>query len=72
MKKLGKVIRTRDARTISVEILSKRNDEKRIKSKIYHVHVNEGQIVSINDMVTIQPCRPMSKTKKYILVGKSV
>lgn len=59
-------------KTITVTVSTKQNDplyQKRVGySKKYHAH-DEKNEAQVGDVVTIMSCRPISKTKKFILVS---
>ncbi len=59
-------------KTITVTVSTKQNDplyQKRVGySKKYHAH-DEKNEAKVGDVVTIMSCRPISKTKKFILVS---
>lgn len=59
-------------KTITVTVSTKQNDplyQKRVGySKKYHAH-DEKNLAKVGDVVTIMSCRPISKTKKFILVS---
>jgi len=38
------------------------------RSKRYHAH-DEGNAAAVGDMVRIQECRPISKLKRWMVVG---
>ena len=59
-------------KTITVTVSTKQNDplyQKRVGySKKYHAH-DEKNEAKVGDVVTIMSCRPISKTKNFILVS---
>lgn len=59
-------------KTITVTVSTKQNDplyKKRVGySKKYHAH-DEKNEARVGDTVTIMSCRPISKTKRFILVS---
>lgn len=59
-------------KTITVTVSTKQNDplyQKRVGySKKYHAH-DEKNEAKVGDVVTIMSCRPISKTKTFILVS---
>lgn len=59
-------------KTITVTVSTKQNDplyQKRVGySKKYHAH-DEKNAAHVGDIVTIMACRPISKTKRFILVS---
>lgn len=69
----GKVTSNRMDKTVTVLV------ERRLKhplygkyitrSKKYHAHVEEK--LSIGDLVIIEECRPLSKTKNWIVIKQS-
>ncbi len=74
MKKIsGKVVSTKMAKTLVVEVRKQRLHPlyKKIirRSKKYKVHYDNGEIKT-GDLVEIKSCRPISKEKHYLLVGK--
>ncbi len=68
----GVVTSVKMDKTITVTVSTKQNDplyQKRVGySKKYHAH-DENNSANIGDVVTIMSCRPISKTKKFILVS---
>lgn len=70
----GKVVNNKNARTISVMVekykLYKKYNKSQRHNRKYHAHIDDEKSVSINDMVTICSCRPISKTKKWKFVKK--
>jgi len=67
----GRVVSNKTDKTISVLVESYRKHRlygKRVKySKKYATH-DENNIANLGDLVRIEECRPMSKTKKFTLV----
>jgi len=67
----GRVVGNATDKTISVLVESYRKHPlygKRVKySKKYATH-DESNTANIGDLVRIEECRPMSKTKKFTLV----
>lgn len=59
-------------KTIAVTVSTKRNDplyDKRVGySKKFYAH-DEKNVAKLGDVVTIMACRPISKTKRFILVS---
>ena len=59
-------------KTITVTVSTKQNDplyKKRVGySKKYHAH-DEQNLAKVGDVVTIMACRPISKTKRFIMVS---
>lgn len=70
---IGKVISTRMAKTIIVEIVRQQVHPlyKKImrRSKKYKVH-NEDVAIKVGDVVKIAPVKPLSKDKHYKVVIK--
>lgn len=68
----GVVTSVKMDKTITVTVSTKQNDplyKKRVGySKKYHAH-DEHNEAKVGDVVTIMACRPISKTKKFILVS---
>ncbi len=68
----GVVTSVKMDKTITVTVSTKQNDplyQKRVGySKKYHAH-DEKNAAKVGDVVTIMSCRPISKTKKFILVS---
>ncbi len=68
----GVVTSVKMNKTITVTVSTKQNDplyQKRVGySKKYHAH-DENNAAKVGDVVTIMSCRPISKTKKFILVS---
>ncbi|MDR0831913.1 MAG: 30S ribosomal protein S17 [Bacillales bacterium] len=68
---VGKVISTKNEKTIVVLVLNDVQDKKYKKtiahSKKYHAH-DELQEAEVNDLVEIMETRPLSATKKFRLV----
>ena len=66
----GRVVSTKNDKTISVLVESYRKHPlygKRVKySKKYATH-DENNTAKLGDLVRIEECRPMSKTKKFTL-----
>ena len=69
----GTVKSAKTQNTVTVTVVSRWQHplyKKYVKrSKNYACHV-EGMIVQEGDTVTIQECRPMSKTKRFKVTGK--
>ena len=67
----GRVVSNKTDKTISVLVESYRKHPlygKRVKySKKYATH-DESNTADLGDLVRIEECRPMSKTKKFRLV----
>jgi len=67
----GRVVSKKTDKTISVLVESYRKHRlygKRVKySKKYATH-DENNTANLGDLVRIEECRPMSKTKKFQLV----
>jgi len=67
----GRVVSNKTDKTISVLVESYRKHPlygKRVKySKKYATH-DENNTADLGDLVRIEECRPMSKTKKFTLV----
>lgn len=67
----GRVVSNKTDKTISVLVESYRKHPlygKRVKySKKYATH-DENNTANLGDLVLIEECRPMSKTKKFQLV----
>lgn len=67
----GRVVSNKTEKTISVLVESHRKHRlygKRVKySKKYATH-DENNTANLGDLVRIEECRPMSKTKKFKLV----
>ena len=67
----GRVVANATDKTISVLVESYRKHPlygKRVKySKKYATH-DESNTANLGDLVRIEECRPMSKTKKFTLV----
>ena len=69
----GTVVSDKGDKTVVVKV------ERRVKhplyakiirlSKKYHAH-DEHNLYELGDMVTIQECRPISKTKSWVVVSK--
>jgi len=70
-QKIGRVVSNKMQKTIvvAVESLKKHRIYKRTyrQTKRFHVH-DETNICQIGDMVRIEECRPLSKTKHWRLV----
>lgn len=69
----GKVVSNKMDKTIIVEVT------RRVRNRRYGKYVNrqkryaahdENNTCAIDDMVVIQECRPMSRTKRWLLIGK--
>ena len=69
---VGKVVSSTNNKTITVAVESYRNHplyRKRVKStKKYAVH-DEDNKAKVGDTVKAVSCRPLPKTKKYVLVN---
>ena len=69
---IGKVISAANNKTITVLVETYKKDSlygKRVKyAKKYYVH-DEKNKAKVNDVVTIMATRPISKTKRFILVS---
>jgi small subunit ribosomal protein S17 len=69
----GKVVSAKTPKTVTVTVTRKWKHplyKKYVKiTKNYACHV-EGMDIKEGDMVTIQECRPMSKTKTFIVTEK--
>lgn len=68
----GTVIASNTAKTIIVQVESYRKHPKykkrvQFRSK-YYAH-DENEIAKVGDIVTIEECRPMSKTKRFRLIS---
>ncbi len=67
---VGKVVSTSMEKTIVVEVETYKKHplyKKRVKySKKYKAHDEEGK-AKVGDTVKIVACRPLSKTKRYML-----
>ena len=71
----GVVVSNKADKTITVKI------ERKVKHPIYgkvikratkvHAH-DENNDASIGDIVTVQECRPISKTKTWILISENI
>src|SRR6266567_1852428 len=70
-QKVGRVVSNKMEKTIvvAVESLKKHRIYKRTyrQTKRFHAH-DEANICQIGDMVRIEECRPLSKTKRWRLV----
>lgn len=68
----GTVIR-KNGTMLTVEVVTYKTHPKYLKkyrsSKKYHVHT-ESDAAKIGDMVSFTGCRPISKTKKFILLSE--
>lgn len=68
----GVVTGVKNDKTITVTVSTKRNDplyNKRVGyAKKFYAH-DENNECKLGDEVTIMACRPISKTKKFILVS---
>jgi small subunit ribosomal protein S17 len=69
----GTVTSAKTAKTVTVTVVRKWKHplyKKYVKiTKNYACHV-EGMEIKEGDVVAIQECRPMSKTKNFIVTGK--
>lgn len=69
---IGKVVSTGMEKTIVVQIDAMKMHPKYKKayriSKKFHVH-DENKKAKVGDMVKFVECRPLSKTKKWLLAG---
>jgi len=67
---VGKVVSTSMEKTITVQVDTYKNHplyKKRVKySKKYKAHDEEGK-AKVGDTVKIIACRPLSKTKRFVL-----
>lgn len=67
---VGKVVSTSMEKTITVQVETYKNHplyKKRVKySKKYKAHDEEGK-AKVGDIVKIVACRPLSKTKRFVL-----
>ena len=68
----GTVISNKSSKTIIVQVESYRKHPKykkrvQFRSK-YYAH-DENEIAKVGDIVTIEECRPMSKTKRFRLIS---
>lgn len=67
---IGKVVSASNNKTITIEVVSHRTHplyHKRVKStKKYAVHDEENK-AKVGDTVKAVSCRPLSKTKRYVL-----
>lgn len=67
----GTVVSTKMQKTITVLVETYKKHRiygKRVKSsKKFHAH-DENEIAKVGDVVTIMETRPLSKTKKFVLV----
>ena len=71
----GVVVSAQSAKTITVQIdtmklHTKYHKKYRVSAK-YHVH-DESGTAKVGDVVRFQECRPLSKTKRWFLVTKTV
>ena len=71
---VGKVISTKMSKTVKVEwprrkFLYKYERYQKKKSAVM-AHVPEGMNINMGDTVRISECRPISKTKNFVVVGK--
>ncbi len=71
----GKVVAAKSAKTITVQVdtmklHTKYHKKYRVSAK-FHVHDETGK-AKVGDVVKFQECRPLSKTKRWFLVTKSV
>lgn len=68
----GTVIRKSD-KMLVVEVVTYKTHPKYLKkyrsSKKYHVHT-ESDALNVGDVVTFTGCRPMSKTKKFVILSE--
>ena len=68
----GTVISNKSSKTIIVQVESYKKHPKykkrvQFRSK-YYAH-DENEIAKVGDIVTIEECRPMSKTKRFRLIS---
>ena len=67
---IGKVVSAKNDKTITVLVETYRNDplyHKRVKySKKYVAH-DEKNVAKEGDTVRLTACKPLSKTKRYVL-----
>jgi small subunit ribosomal protein S17 len=70
----GRVISDKMDKTIVVEVV------RRVKHPRYHKYINrrktykahdEANTYSLNDLVVIQESRPLSRTKRWVVVGST-
>jgi small subunit ribosomal protein S17 len=70
----GRVISDKMDKTIVVEVV------RRVKHPRYHKYINrrktykahdEANTYSLNDLVVIQESRPLSRTKRWVVVGSA-
>lgn len=69
--KIGRVVSTKNAKTISVEIDHRKFFPKYNKHVIRHRKImahDEKEEAQLGDVVRISPCRPMSRWKRHALV----
>ena len=66
-----KIVSISDAKTMIVEnerrVAHKKYLKSFVKSTRFAVHTEDSSKFSLNDKVTIIPCAPKSKTKKWII-----
>lgn len=68
----GKVVKLSSNKTIKVNIdVIKKHDlyKKYLKRNVSFLVHDENSIASLHDLVTITPCRPLSKNKSWRLVS---
>lgn len=73
-KKLtAKVISDKMAKTVVVEVEMQKKDPKYkriyLRHKKYKAHDESGEC-KIGDIITIEECRPISKDKKWRVIGR--
>jgi small subunit ribosomal protein S17 len=70
----GTVVSDKMTKTVVVEVLRLKRNEKYKKyfkvSARYSAHDEQGQFHT-GDVVTIRETRPLSKTKRWVVVGKA-
>ena len=70
----GEIIRMSMQKTATIEFerdfyIKKYERYEKRKTRL-HVHKPDDVDVAIGDMVEIRECRPISKTKNFVIVGK--
>jgi small subunit ribosomal protein S17 len=70
--KIGKVVSTKMSKTIVVQVIMKKSHPlyRRVvaKSKKFYAHDEKG-VAHVGDFVEIEETRPMSKLKRWRLIG---